>query len=366
MNRKYKEKLRKTAEQMIVHDGQTLSSFMLNVPYKEIISMILLPYVGLYCKEAEEFLNKRVVDSDIEKQITDLRNSVKVFCDKYNKSEKEFIQIDDTQDKYFRNLQRLDFTKTMNAHYNLGIYFNRDGHVIGDTQLISFHLSSAAMDEICESKNFVKLGYSLGVSVKRILMLLKQKPMTKIPDSITEISVGYIDCNSNTDNTPFVYRDNKGLNLLLLHMLGLFGTCKYVIRVILADKNIWMYRCEYVIYHNIWNGLRVVQAHFEQGKSSEIDLCALSKLVETGRMFFSSDYRNCMMHYDLTHDDEAYIKEEYYKPDIPLYGLVESCFDGKSAEDYYIELRKYMDEVEAYINKWFSFDPNRIKWDLYV
>ena len=62
--------------------------------------------------------------------------------------------------------------------------------------------------------------------------------------------------------------------------------------------------------------------------------------------------------------DEACIKEEYYRPDIPLYGLVESCFDGKSAEDYYSGLRRYMDEVEEYLNGWFSFDPSRIQWDL--
>ncbi len=220
------------------------------------------------------------------------------------------------------------------------------------------------MDEIYENRNIFELGYSLGVSVKRILMLLKQKPKKTVPGSLIDISVGYIDCNSNTDDVPFVYRDNKGLSLLFLHMLGLFGTCKYVIRNIFADKNIWVYRCEYVIYHNIWNGLRIVQAHFEQEKSSGIDLQTLSKIVEAGRVFFPSVYRNCMMHYDLTRDDEAYIKEEYYKPDIPLFGLVESCFDGKSAENYYQELRIYMDEVEYYLNRWFSFDYTRIKWDL--
>ena len=73
MNRKYGEKLKKSSERMIIHDGQTISSCLLNIPYKEIVSLLLLPYVGLYCKEAEEFLGRKVIDSNVESQITDLR-----------------------------------------------------------------------------------------------------------------------------------------------------------------------------------------------------------------------------------------------------------------------------------------------------
>ena len=364
MNRKYGEKLKKSSERMIIHDGQTISSCLLNIPYKEIVSLLLLPYVGLYCKEAEEFLGRRVIDSNVESQITDLRNSIKIFCEKYNKSEKQFILTDDKQDEYFKDLLRFDFTRDMDIHYNLGIYFDGDGHVIGNTQLINFHLNSASLDGMNEKQNAYDMGYSIGVSVTRILMLLKQKPRKKVLDNIADFSIGYIDCNSNTVNAPFMYQDNKGLNLLLLHMLGLFGTCKYVIRNILDDKNTWVYRCEYVIYHNIWNGLRIIQAHFEQSKSSVTDPQSLSKLVEDGRVFFPSLYRNCMMHYGLISGDEACIKEEYYRPDIPLYGLVESCFYGKTAEDYYKDLRRYMDEVEEFLNGWFSFDSSRIRWDL--
>ena len=116
MNKKYNGKLRKTAVQMIVRDGQTISTFLLNVPYKGVVSLLLFPYIGLYCKEAEEFFGIKVIDSMVEKQITDLRNSIKI-CDKYNKSEGKFLLIDDEQDDYYRNLLRYDFTKNWNIHY---------------------------------------------------------------------------------------------------------------------------------------------------------------------------------------------------------------------------------------------------------
>lgn len=138
---------------MIVRDGQIISSCLLDVPYKEIVSLLLLPYVGLYCKEAEEFLGRRVINSDVESQITDLRNSIKTFCEKYNKSEKKFILTDDKQDEYFKDLLRFDFTKDMNIHYNPGIYFNGDGHVIGNTQLVNFHLNSASLDGVNDKED---------------------------------------------------------------------------------------------------------------------------------------------------------------------------------------------------------------------
>lgn len=363
MNKKYYGKLKKTSEQMIIRDGQTISSVMLTAPCRPVVSLLLMPYAGLYCKEAEEFYGRKVVDSTIDSQITDLRNSIKIFCDRYGRAEKAFLQSDFEQDEYFKNLLRFDFTKTMNIHYNLGIYFNHEGHVIGDTQLINFHLNEIKMgDPEVNEKSFL-LGNAVGVSVSRILMLAKQKPKNRRINSDIDFSIGYIDCNSNSDNAPFVY-PYKSLNLFLLHMLGMLGTCKYVVRKILGDHDQWGYRCEYVIYHNIWTGLRIIEAHIQQDKTVDIETASLLKLVDEGRIYFRSSFRNCMMHYDLVKNEEPCILEEYYKPDIPFYGLVESCFDGMSAGEYYAKLRDYMDSVETYLNGWFTLDFDKICWDL--
>lgn len=117
MSNKYLGKLKKTAEQMVIQDGQMISSFLLNTPYREIVSLLLLPYAGLYCKEAEEFYGRKVVAPEIDSQIADLRNSIKIFCGKYSAYENKFLESDDEQDEYFRKLLRFDFTKSMNIHY---------------------------------------------------------------------------------------------------------------------------------------------------------------------------------------------------------------------------------------------------------
>ena len=363
MNKKYYEKLKKTSEQMIIRDGQTISSVILDSPCRPIVSLLLMPYVGLYCKESEEFYGRRVLDAEIDNQITDLRNSIKVFCDKYGKTEKVFLQSDFEQDEYFKNLLMFDFTKSMDIHYNLGIYFDQDGHVIGDTQLINFYLKTVKMGDPEVNAKAYALGNALGKSVARILMLAKQRPKRRRISNDIDFSIGYIDCNSNNDSALLGY-SNKGLSLLLLHMLGTIGTCKYVIRKILGEHEQWEYRCEYIIYHNIWTGLRIIESHFKQDKSADFDISALSTLVDKGRSYFPSSYRNCMMHYRLVKDDEPSIKEECYKPDIPLYGLVESCFNGISANEYYAKLRDYINGVEVYLNSWFTFDFEKICWDL--
>ena len=41
------------------------------------------------------------------------------------------------------------------------------------------------------------------------------------------------------------------------------------------------------------------------------------------------EFRNCMMHYDLIDKNNKFlIKDEYLNVNIPLFGLVESCFGG--------------------------------------
>ncbi len=76
-------------------------------------------------------------------QITDLRNAIKVFGDKYTKAEKAFLPSDNEQDEYFKGLLAFEPLKTMNTHYNLSIYFDEQGRVLGNTQLVNFYLFKA-------------------------------------------------------------------------------------------------------------------------------------------------------------------------------------------------------------------------------
>ena len=364
MKNSFNTKLKKTAKQIITNDGIIIKTLLLNSSYRGIISIITLPFIGLYCREAQEFYNLRIMDEKTEKQIADLRNSIKILCYKYNKIEKSFLKIDNDQNDYYIKLLENAPTNKQASYYNLGIYFDKNGHIIGDTQLISFYFDSAEINNDEINQKAYNLGNKMGIIIKRILMLSKCNHKTSKTSTPIDFKIGYIDYNSNNDNILFKNNSDKGLNLLLLHMLGMIGSYKYVLRKILGDTNQWEYRCEYIISHNIWTGLKIIQHHFENTKSNTIDLELLSTIIENGRNLFPTEYRNCMMHYELVHNDKSYIKQELYRPDIPLYGLIESCFYGQSAKNYYDNLRKYMDNVEIFLNSFFKLDYQNIKWDL--
>ena len=363
MSSKYNRKLYKSAERMIASDGHAIVSLVLYAPYKTIISVLLLPYVGVYCREAQEFYKKTLMDGSVDEQITDLRNTIKIFSGKYNKTEKAFLASDNDQDEEFRGKLRFDFTKTMNIHYNLGVYFDGGGHVIGDTQLIAFYFSSVNVDTKNGSKEVFELGKKIGIAIRRIMMLAKSKAKVNSNKVYKELKVGYIDYNTNISDELFVYTEDKGINLLFLHLLGMLGTSKYLLREICGD-NTWAIRCEYIILHSIWSMFKVTERHFEfkDGRNENVD--KIGKFVKKGQRFFPSELRNCMMHYDFVHNDVAYIDEKMYRPDIPFYGLVETCVGGISLTEYLAKLREYEDEIEDFLNSWFKFDLNEIKWDL--
>lgn len=362
MSKKYYLKLYKSTEKMIASDGQIITTLVLDAPYKAIISILLLPFVGLYCREAQEFYNKKLMDESVDKQIADLRNAIKVFGDKYTKAEKAFLSSDNEQDEYFKGLLAFDSLKTMNIHYNLGVYFDEQGHVLGNTQLVNFYLFKADVTANNTEVDAYKLGRKMGVTISRIMMLAKQRLRTNTNSNFIEFKVGYIDYNTNIPATFMVHPENKGLNLIFLHMLSLIGMSKYLLRELCGD-NTWTIRCEYVISHGIWNMLRVIERHFEFDESG-VDLAEISDFVKRGKIFFPSEIRNCMAHYDLVHDDVAFIDEKSYRPDILFYGLIESYFDGMTVSDYLYGLREYINEVEEYLNGWFVFDKRKISWDL--
>ena len=363
MKNNYESKLKKCTELLITNDSKTISSLMLASKKPSIISMVLLPYLALFLKEAQEHFSTRVIDKEFDEQLDDLRNSIKLLSEKYNKTETKFLEIDFQQDQHFKDLLTFDFTKELNIHYNLGVYFDNNGNVVGDTQLLNLYLYSAFKDGKIQKDTTYKLGVSFGKSLSLIRMKTHQKKTASIKE-LESIKLGYIDFNTNVMDSVFVYNLNKGLNLFILHMLSMIGMSKYIIQRMLATNNTWRLRCEYITAHNIWSGLRIISEHFKQNSYEGIDVSLFNDLVEKGRNFFPSAFRNAMFHYELIKGNDYCIKEENYRSDILLFGLVETVFDGKTAQDYYAELREYLDEVERCLKVWFNFDQSAINWDL--
>ncbi len=236
MKKNYQQKLIKSAEEMIISDGITLMRLFLNTKYLGIVSLSVLPFVGLYCREAQEFFGMKCLDSIADEQVSDLRNTIKSICKRYNSAEKTVLEFDNLQDEYFRDKVKIDVLKKMNVHYNLGVYFNGDGQVIGNTQLFYRYLYSGNVTfENANAKSF-EFGQRLGRATERVLQVTKHSQIWKTIRPAKDIMIGYIDYNTNVLGELFVHPEDKGLSLVLLHMLGMLGTCKYVLREIFGKR----------------------------------------------------------------------------------------------------------------------------------
>lgn len=358
----YSLKLKKYSEQLISHDCATVSALFSAATNNSVLLLLLLPYVALFCREVQEFYEIKMLDIESETRILDLRNTIKQVCSRYNKTENSFIESDAQQDQEFREMLRFDFTKTWNIHYNLGVYYDVTGNIIGNTQFIAFCLDKANIDGDIQTMNAYKIGKSLGEAITHIRMLSGSK---KTPNNIEFDSfiTGHIDYNTNVKNGLFKYTENKGINLFLLHILSALGTSKYAIRRMLSDWNTWELRIEYIIAHNTWTGLKIIKDHYQTRSLAIPNFRELVEIVDKGRMFFPSSFRNAMFHYSLFYNEYPCIDESLFRPDILLFGLVETCFDGKTAFEYFEELRCFMNEVEDYLKCWFSIDKKLIEWD---
>ena len=345
------EQLKKSSELLIFNDGTTLKRITMN-NNSGLISLVLMPWLGLFIKEVPEYYQVKLTDSNLEKQIKDLRN---IFKGKsYNKIIESCLYVDDNHNEFFKTFS--------NDYYNMGVYFDEHGHIISNTELLELYLNKVELGIYSKKVELIDKGKSFGQLIGGIL---KNNPLNSHDDieGLPQYTIGFIDINTNTETELFINNNDKGFNLFLLHLLGILGTDKYLFQRYLDNDNTWRLRSEYITAHTIWSGLRIIHNHFAMIPSAIVDIDELSNIVEIGRRLFPSNYRNCMMHYNLIQNNEPYIKESYYRNDRVLFGLVESCFDGIECNDYYEKLRSYVDKVERFLNKWFSVDSTRINWD---
>ena len=71
-----------------------------------------------------------------------------------------------------------------------------------------------------------------------------------------------------------------------------------------------------------------------------------------------------MMHYDLIDQNGCpVVLEKWYDPKKPLYGLVESCYDGMAYGLYCNKLYELSKEIEDYLLSYFTINKNLICWN---
>ena len=120
---------------LMADDCATIASLIETVK-SGVASLLVMPYYALFCRASEEYYGFRFSDGELEKEIYDIRNAIKVYSERFSKSQKRFRIADTAQDLLYRSMLRFNFLKKWNIHYNIGIFFDSEGRIIGDTQQI--------------------------------------------------------------------------------------------------------------------------------------------------------------------------------------------------------------------------------------
>ena len=170
--------------------------------------------------------------------------------------------------------------------------------------------------------------------------------------------------NTNIKCQFFSKDVDKELNLVILHILSSIGFVNHMLCKVVVNNNRWLDRIKYVSAHYAWSGLKKVKQHFDNEKQSFSNFSEdIDQLIRYGEYLFPSNFRNCMMHYDFYNKGIEVIKEKYFSDDKPFFGLVESCFNGKTYHEIFSKLSMYLDELEKHLLLWFNIDMENVRWD---
>ena len=97
----------------------------------------MIPYSALFCYEAMVYLKKHEPSIDIAQtskySIRDVRQKAKFFDLSVNKLIQSVNNVDTMQNEYFVNLMKYPQLGYWNLHTNLGIYYDNDKHIVGNT-----------------------------------------------------------------------------------------------------------------------------------------------------------------------------------------------------------------------------------------
>ena len=346
---------------LLQNDCETLKTIK-QKHHEPITNLCIIPYFALFCRSYQEYAGLTVIDPEIDSQVYDIRNSIKTFSDRYARSKKRFLTTDEQQNKDFRELLRFGFMKDWNIHFNLGLYFDKEGHIVGNTQLCFDVLGMNNLTDEDRAKKAYALGEYMGKVIGSVSTSLSESitaPTIQVADS--ELVFYYEDINTN--NSLFLNPNfSKDINLYCLHLLSILGFVKYILEPIVLRENPWIFRIKYITIHYAISGLKALKASFENDrlKNSNNLYQNISEVLASCEYLKVTNFRNCMMHYDLVENGSFIIHDVHFDWNKPLFGLVEECFD-MPYEACFDKLSAAASQIESCLSELFDYGCLQIK-----
>lgn len=336
----------------IKNDSETLRALVSTVS-QPIITLCILPYVSLFCIAVKEYYESCnagfAISNESPFQVPDIRSKLKLFSDSYSRLEKQILKVDAIQDGEFKNRICFPMFGCQRQYYNIGVFFDSDGRIIGNTQYIYYMFQDKKLSKgVISEKGAKELGVALGTVVASVCAGLRDfLPDCKANIMNKQYTMLFQDYNTNKDFNFFPSnKDNKELSLRTLHLLCSVNFIRFVLNEIVPLENIWNFRAKYITMYYAYKSLEKIQEqHFN---------IAIQGILDSNRDLIDSSFRSYMMHYGFANKGSSIIKEKYIDLEKPFFGLIESCFNGmeynEACKKIDIAINQISDCLSAMVN----------------
>lgn len=345
------------------YDSNELITLMNKLKHDSISSIFLVPYYSLFCIESLSIFKNYGVDisSDYKcpyNQKT-IRAKLKCFEEKYSKSINIVKNCDFIQDHIFKNKLKLNLLKKHNMYYNLGIFIYNN-KIIGNSQYAYYIFQ--------DSK-----------ALKKSNLLLNEFQFKFIPNELKEygaycgniiskintITTEFFKSKSNFDNnylkpniffkdlnTNKIFKEETKLeHLYLLHILSNINYVYYILKKHENDNGWWL-KLYYITYYYSLRRIINLTEHLRKNNKKLDKIEILENLYNITNKYINSDFRSCVMHYDFSN----YINKKYFDVNKPLFGLIESTFNGINYNDFKNEILSFIKEISDTLEKYLNID----------
>ena len=371
----------------IKYDCETVYGLIKSLQRDGVTSFGVIPYFTLTAATILEMLSSKEIKTEIpySARIKDIRMKLKIFEDRYSKSQKMLLAIDYLQNEIFKNRLTFPFMKNWNIHYNLGIYTNKDKIVIGNTQynyyllqdnrFLKKNLNDIAIAYEVSPNNFnldehvnkecYQYAYTCTQFINSVRAELEDfdTPVT-IKSNKNTVKFYYADYNTNRKSALLPQGENgKSTFLYLLHTLSTMNFLLYVLNDYEKDDYGWWLKINYIVYYYSIHKLTDLHEHFVQNKLMTQNFSDyLNEIDIKNAKFMNSTFRNCMMHSSLADKNgNIIISSSNLDRKKPLFGLVETCFDGMSYKDLKDSVILEMKRISDILSQWLGTQSLSIK-----
>jgi len=331
----------------------------------------IMPYMAMVGYEAVNFMNKIGANIEIDQKskfsMVDVRNKAKFFDLKFTQIMQCTSNVDELQHRYFAEDMKYPKLAKWNIHDNLGIYFNSEKKVIGNTQYQVWIFQDNntlkkpidLMDRfMIQSRDANEFGHDVGGLIGQVSGSLEAAKDFMLHDVDFRYFKYYAN-DFNTNRCKTAENENyKTIRLLLLHILSSVGFMLYGAKKCIVRENGFLLRIEYIALHYALKRLSEIKKFLERDDMiNDVKLleCA-SRFCFDGNSVLNADFGKCMRHYGLRDKDEkpAVISDKFDLA-LPFCGLIESYYDTTYSE-YQILVESELEKIYTSLHEYLQIE----------